>query len=107
MPKEMERTYLDKKGSLLDVRKQTEFESEHLKDSKNIPLNVLESQLATLSKETPYIIYCAGGYRSMIAASIFMRKGYSKIVDVVGGYSAIAKETDLPKTDYSCPTSKL
>ena len=107
MPKEMERTYLDKKGLLLDVRKQTEFESEHLKDSKNIPLNVLESQLATLSKETPYIVYCAGGYRSMIAASIFLRKGYRKIVDVVGGYAAIAKETDLPKTDFSCPTSTL
>lgn len=106
-PKEMDRRVQEKKGQLLDVRKETEYTSEHLKSSLHIPLRVLQSQIATLSKDSPYIIYCAGGYRSMIAASLFMQKGYTHVVDVIGGYNAISKETDLPKTEYVCPTSML
>jgi len=49
-------------------------------------------------------VHCAGGYRSIIATSILKSRGYHNITDVAGGYNAILK-TDLPKTDYVCPTT--
>lgn len=106
-PAEMDKLYSDGKGILLDVRKINEFKSEHLEDSKSLPLNVLEDKVNTLSKDVKYIIYCAGGYRSMMAASIFYKHGFTNLVDVIGGYNAISKESALDHTDFVCPTSML
>ncbi len=92
---------------LLDVRKNSEYESEHLLVSTSIPLNELEGQLQELSKEVCYLIYCVGGYRSMIAASLLKKHGYTRVADVVGGYNAIKKVTQLEKSNYVCPTSLL
>ena len=92
---------------LFDVRKQSEFDSEHLVSSKNIPLNQLNYNLDVFPKDKLFVIYCAGGYRSMIAASILKQNGYENFVDVSGGFSEIAKVTKLPKTAYVCPSSML
>ncbi|MBW3519125.1 rhodanese-like domain-containing protein [Flavobacterium sp. NKUCC04_CG] len=92
---------------LLDVRKKSEYESEHLLLSAAIPLNELESQLKELSKEVCYLIYCAGGYRSMIAASLLKKNGFTRVADVIGGYQAIKKVTQLERSNYVCPTSLL
>ena len=54
----------------------------------------------------PFILHCAGGYRSMIAASILKQRGFDNLVDVIGGFNEI-KKTSLPKTDYVCPTTLL
>ncbi|MGV1011427.1 MAG: MBL fold metallo-hydrolase [Flavobacterium sp.] len=91
---------------LIDVRKVSEFESEHLIDSINIPLNLGSNTIAQFPKDEAFILFCAGGYRSMIAASLLKQKGYHNFVDVIGGFSAIAK-TDIPKTNYVCPTTLL
>lgn len=91
---------------LIDVRKKSEFDSHHVVGAINIPLNTLYSRLAEISYYRPFVIYCAGGYRSMIAASIVKRLGYSNFTDVEGGFDAIAK-TAVPKTDYKCPTTLL
>src|SRR5574343_1391409 len=93
--------------SLFDVRKQSEFDSEHLVSSKNIPLNQLNYNLDVFPKDKLFVIYCAGGYRSMIAASILKQNGYENFVDVSGGFSEIAKVTKLPKTAYVCPSTML
>lgn len=106
-PAEMDQMYLDTKGVLLDVRKINEFKSEHLEDSLSLPLNQLEDKIDLLSKDKRYIIYCAGGYRSMMAASIMYKHGYTNLVDVLGGYNAISKESSLDHTDFVCPTSML
>jgi len=106
-PAEMDQMYLDTKGVLLDVRKINEFKSEHLEDSISLPLNQLEDKIDLLSKDKRYIIYCAGGYRSMMAASIMYKHGYTNLVDVLGGYNAISKESSLDHTDFVCPTSML
>jgi hydroxyacylglutathione hydrolase len=87
-----------------DVRKQNEYEAEHVKGAENIPLAYLSEHMAEFSKDQPNYIHCAGGYRSMIAASILKSRGYDNIVDVAGGFKAIA-ETSVPKTDYVCPTT--
>jgi rhodanese-related sulfurtransferase len=60
--------------------------------------------MAEFPKEEPFILHCAGGYRSMIAASILKSRGYNNFIEVEGGFSAIAK-TAVPKTDYVCPST--
>ena len=91
---------------VIDVRKKSEFESEHVINAKNIPLNELNARFFELPKDQPFIIHCAGGYRSMIAASILKSRGYHDFVDVEGGMSAILN-TSVPKTAYVCPTTLL
>ncbi|MCW1147700.1 MBL fold metallo-hydrolase [Flavobacterium lacisediminis] len=92
---------------LFDVRKKSEFDSEHLLDSVNIPLNQLNEKISSFPKEKPFVIYCAGGYRSMIAASILKQRGFDSFVDVSGGFNEIVKTTQLPKTTYVCPSTLL
>lgn len=91
---------------LIDVRKRSEFDSQHISGSKNIPLNTLENHLQELpQKETIHLI-CAGGYRSMIAASILRRNGFNQLKDIRGGMTAVLK-SELPVTEYACPTTLL
>lgn len=85
------RTYMDKGWKVLDVRKPGEFEVGHIKGAKTLHLQILESSLSEIDKETPYLIHCAGGYRSMIAASILKKHGYNNIINVHKGWSAIQK----------------
>ncbi|MEK6450419.1 MULTISPECIES: MBL fold metallo-hydrolase [unclassified Myroides] len=106
-PKQMDEAFFKNDATLLDVRKVNEFKSEHLEESINIPLNTLNTQSEDLAKQNKYIIYCAGGYRSMIASSLLYKKGVTNIVDVIGGYNAISKETTLDKTEFVCPSSLL
>lgn len=91
---------------IIDVRKVSEFQSEHLIDAVNIPLNVMNNHLSEFPKDKAFILHCAGGYRSMIAASMLKQRGYDNFVDVIGGFSEI-KNTSMPKTDYVCPTTLL
>lgn len=91
---------------VFDVRKKSEFDSEHVVGAINVPLNRISEQLAQFPKERPFILHCAGGYRSMIAASILKQRGWDRFVDVEGGFSAI-KATDVPRTEYVCPTTLL
>lgn len=91
---------------IIDVRKVSEFQSEHLIDAVNIPLNVMNNHLSEFPKDKAFILHCAGGYRSMIAASMLKQRGYDNFVDVIGGFSEI-KNTSMQKTDYVCPTTLL
>jgi len=94
------------KPLVFDVRKKSEFDSEHVLDAINVPLNQINQHLAQFPKDTPFILHCAGGYRSMIAASILKARGWDNFVDVEGGFNAI-KETDVRRTEYVCPTTLL
>ncbi|TXI84076.1 MAG: rhodanese-like domain-containing protein, partial [Crocinitomicaceae bacterium] len=96
----------DSKPLVFDVRKKSEFDSEHVVNAINIPLNEINNHLAEFPKDKPFILHCAGGYRSMIAASILKSRGWEDFVDVEGGMSAILK-TSVPKTEYVCPTTLL
>ncbi len=89
---------------LFDVRRETEYLSEHLLSAKNIPLSNLNDHLAMLPKEQTFYIHCAGGYRSMIAASILKSRGYHNIIDIAGGYGSLSK-TNIKASDFVCPTT--
>ena len=100
---EFAETFEESEGKILvkDVRKPTEYSAEHVDEAMNIPLASLSKNMAEFSKTEPNYIHCAGGYRSMIAVSILKSRGFDNVVDVTGGFAAIAA-TDIPKTDYVC-----
>jgi rhodanese-related sulfurtransferase len=96
----------DKENSIVvDVRKVSEFESEHIENAINIPLNQLEKNIREIPTKQFYL-HCAGGYRSMIAASILKKYGIENFVDIEGGFTEIQK-TSVPVTEYACPSTFL
>ncbi|GGD60076.1 MBL fold metallo-hydrolase [Emticicia aquatilis] len=99
--------YAENEGKLLvkDVRKETEYRAEHVEEAECVSLAYLSNNMAAFSKDETNYIHCAGGYRSMIAASILKSRGYENIVDIAGGFAAIAK-TEVPRSNFVCQ-SKL
>jgi glyoxylase-like metal-dependent hydrolase (beta-lactamase superfamily II)/rhodanese-related sulfurtransferase len=91
-------------SSVFDVRKLTEYQSEHVLNSINIPLNNISNFISDFNKEGSHYIHCAGGYRSMIANSILKQHGIHNLTDIVGGFSSI-KKTKIETTEYICPTT--
>ena len=96
----------DEKPLIIDVRKKSEYDSEHVIGAENVPLNEINKHLAEIPKDKPFYLHCAGGYRSMIASSILKQRGWDNFKDVRGGFKAL-KETDIPKSEYVCPTTLL
>ncbi len=94
----------DKKVNTIDVRKPTEFEAEHLEAATSAPLHELNQHMSAFKTGENNYIHCAGGYRSMIAASILKSRGIHNVIDIAGGYNAISK-TSLPKTNFVCPST--
>ena len=82
-------------AAVLDVRKISEAEGGHITNATVIPLNELAENTSEINKSEPVYVHCAGGYRSMIAASILKAKGFNNIVNVHHGWSKI-KDTAVP-----------
>jgi len=93
-----------KDSFIVDVRRPSEFQAEHVDGAINIPLNELNKHLAELPREKTFQIHCASGYRSVIAASILKARGFHNFADVIGGFKAMV-ETDMKTTDYVCPST--
>ncbi|WKS95194.1 MBL fold metallo-hydrolase [Riemerella columbina] len=89
-------------AQVVDVRNLGEYSAEHLVDALHYPLGEL-NQWAIKLGDQPFYLHCAGGYRSMIAASILNSRGIRNFIEIDGGYNKI-KDTDLPKTDFVCPS---
>lgn len=94
----------DNKNVVFDVRKNGEFTAEHVDGAKNTPLDYINDHLSEFPDNKNFYVHCAGGYRSVIAASILKSRGIHNLIDVGGGYGAI-KKTDIPVTDYVCPST--
>jgi len=90
--------------SIFDVRKAGEYAAEHIVDVPSTPLDYINDHIAEFPKEKEFYLYCAGGYRSMIAASILKARGYHNVINVIGGFDAI-KKTGIKTTNYVCPTT--
>lgn len=103
---EFEKQYNTEKPLVIDVRKESEYNSEHVIDAVNVPLNQINQHLSQFPKDKPFIVHCAGGYRSMIASAILKQRGWDNFVDVIGGFKDI-KETTTPVSEYVCPTTML
>jgi rhodanese-related sulfurtransferase len=92
---------------ILDVRKKSEFLSEHLVEAENTPLDFINNSMAQIDKNKTYYVHCAGGYRSMIFNSILRARGFDKLIDVKGGFKALKESAAFPLTDYVCPSTLL
>lgn len=92
------------KVNILDVRKDGEFISSHIEGAQHFALDFINEHMNEIDKHTTYHIHCAGGYRSVIAASILKARGYNQLVNVDGGFSAI-KETGIRVTAHVCPST--
>ncbi len=92
---------------VLDVRKASEFMSEHVLDAENIPLDYINDHLAQIDKNKTYFVHCAGGYRSMIFNSVLKARGYDNLIDVKGGFKAIKDSGKLEVSNYVCPNTLL
>lgn len=94
-----------KKDTVVDVRRESEYRAEHVDEAYNKPLDQINSWFAEMNDEKPFYLHCAGGYRSMIAASILKSRGVHNFKEIEGGFKAIA-ESGVAKTDFVCQ-SKL
>ncbi len=103
LAKRMEKEELN----ILDVRKNSEYLSEHIVNAENTPLDFINDEMAKIDKDKTYYVHCAGGYRSMVFNSILRARGFDKLIDVKGGFKAIKEAGKFEITDYVCPTTLL
>jgi glyoxylase-like metal-dependent hydrolase (beta-lactamase superfamily II)/rhodanese-related sulfurtransferase len=93
--------------NILDVRKKSEYDAEHIINAINAPLDFINDSMLKVGKNKTYYVHCAGGYRSMIFASILKARGYNNLIDVDGGFNAIKASGKFKITDYVCPSTML
>ena len=91
---------------VIDVRKESEYAAEHVEEAYNRPLAYINDWIRDINPEQHFFLHCAGGYRSMIAASILQARGYRNFTEVDGGYKAISG-THVPTTDFVCQSKVM
>ena len=102
-PDEFATRYAKTELHVLDVRRPAEYANGHVTNAENKPLDFINEWTGDLNRDETYYVHCAGGYRSMITASILKARGFENLVEVQGGYGAIAK-TNIAKTDMIAET---
>ncbi|GAA0194023.1 MBL fold metallo-hydrolase [Fulvivirga kasyanovii] len=90
-PHDFTNLYDTEKLNVLDVRKKSEYDSQHIKGAINFPLDFINKNMDKIDRKTPYYLHCQGGYRSVIAASILKARGFDQVTNVRGGINEIAK----------------
>lgn len=93
-------------SKVVDVRRESEYEAEHVDEAYSRPLAYINEWVKDINPEEHFYMHCAGGYRSMMAASILQARGYRNFTEIEGGFNAIAKTT-IPKTDFVCQSKVL
>lgn len=102
--KEFEEINKDASCKVIDIRKEGEFSAEHLENAQSLPLAYINDWMDSIDDTEHFYIHCAGGYRSMIAASILNSRGIRQFTEIGDGFSGIAN-TCLPKTAFVCPST--
>ncbi|WMJ73980.1 MBL fold metallo-hydrolase [Cytophagaceae bacterium ABcell3] len=96
-----------KTGSkVIDVRKESEYAAEHVEGAYNRPLAYINDWISEIDPKEHFFLHCAGGYRSMIAASVLQARGYRNFSEIEGGFGAI-KKTEVPKSDFVCQSKTM
>jgi rhodanese-related sulfurtransferase len=93
--------------TVLDVRKKSEYDSEHVVGAENAPLDFINDSMQLINRNQTYYVQCAGGYRSMIFISTLRARGFDNLVDIKGGFKAIKDSGKFRISDYVCPTTLL
>ncbi|WP_153399504.1 MBL fold metallo-hydrolase [Chryseobacterium vaccae] len=103
---QFEKEIKGKYTKIIDVRKESEYDAEHIEGAYSRPLAYINEWIGEIDPEEHFYLHCAGGYRSMIAAGILQVRGYRNFTDIEGGFNAIA-ETGIPKSNFVCPSKIL
>ena len=93
--------------NILDVRKASEYVSEHLMNAENAPLDFINESMLKIDQNKTYYVHCASGYRSVVFISILQARGYRNLVNIKGGFNALKASGKFKITDYVCPTTLL
>jgi hydroxyacylglutathione hydrolase len=93
--------------NILDVRKNSEYLSEHVLDAENAPLDYINDSMTQIDKNKTYYVHCASGYRSMVFNSILRARGFDNLIDVKGGFKAIQESGKFKVSEYVCPSTLL
>jgi hydroxyacylglutathione hydrolase len=100
-PQQFEREFVINESVVIDVRKESEYAAEHIENAYSKPLAYINDWIKDINPSEHFYIHCAGGYRSMIAASILQARGYRNFIEIGGGFNEISKG-NVPKTDFIC-----
>lgn len=98
---------IDSNIHILDVRKASEYGSQHIVGAENGPLDYINDSMTMIDPKKTYYVHCAGGYRSMIFNSILKARGYDNLINVEGGFNALKDNEAFKITEYVCPTTLL
>jgi hydroxyacylglutathione hydrolase len=93
-------------SKIIDIRKETEYSAEHIEEAYSRPLSAINDWVKDINPKEHFFMHCAGGYRSMIAASILQARGFRNFTEIDGGFNAIAKTT-IPRTNFICQSKVL
>lgn len=93
--------------AVLDVRRKSEFDAEHVVGAQNLPLDFINKLMDEVERDRTYLVHCAGGYRSVIAISILKARGFDKLINVAGGYNAIKASGKVSVTQYQEQITEL
>lgn len=96
---------LNSKSIVVDARKPGEYEAEHVENAINLPLDNVNENFQSVPKGEDFFLHCAGGYRSVIMASILKSRGIHNMINVEKGMSGI-KQTSVNCTQFECPSGK-
>lgn len=104
--RQFEQEIKEKEAKIIDVRKESEYNAEHVEEAFNKPLEYINEWITAIDPAKHFYLHCAGGYRSMMAASILQARGYRNFSEVEGGFNAIV-QTDVPVSDFVCQSKVL
>ena len=93
--------------NVLDVRKASEYQSEHIVEAVNAPLDFINDSMTKIDKDKTYYVHCLSGYRSMVFISVLQARGYRNLIDITGGFNALKVSKLFPITEYVCPSTLL
>lgn len=93
--------------NIIDARKASEYNSEHVIGAINAPLDYINDSMTKIDKNKTYYVHCASGYRSMVFISILQARGYRNLIDVAGGFKALKESNKFKVSEYVCPTTLL
>lgn len=95
------------KINILDVRRDSEYHSEHVQGAENVPLDYVNENMQKVNRNETYYVHCAGGYRSVIFISILKARGYKNLVNIKGGFRAVKESGLFRLTEYVRPATML
>ncbi|WP_338815270.1 MBL fold metallo-hydrolase [Bernardetia sp. Wsw4-3y2] len=106
-PEEFAQKFDKETSKVVDVRKESEYAAQHVEEAYNKPLDFINEWVRDINPDEHFFMHCAGGYRSMIAASILQARGYRNFTEIEGGFGQIQKQEAIPTSNFVCQSKTL